>query len=170
MAAHAAEQGPVQVSTPTDSSSSRSTAPGSTGVDVKLTASSIPVYVAPTYQLPGEQQQQVVHESVGYIQVPMQATAQQVYSIIKVGGACKGTNSVEHTIQSACSCATTFVVLSAAAISSSQPVLDGATIPLPTSTHADPASSLPTQSFMSELDIPRPYIRPCRSDLLSALS
>lgn len=121
MAAHAAEQGPVQVANPTDnSSSSRSTAPGSTEVDVKLTASSIPVYVAPTYQLPGEQQQQVVHESVGYIQVPMQAAAQQVYSIIKVGGVCNGTNSVEHTIQSTCPCATTFVVLSPTAISSSQ--------------------------------------------------
>jgi hypothetical protein len=36
------------------------------------------------YQLPEQQQQAVVHETVGYIQVPMQASAQQAYSSIQV--------------------------------------------------------------------------------------
>lgn len=52
---------------------------------MQFDTSSIPVYVAPTYQLPGQQQQAVVHEVVGYIQVPMQASAQQVYDTLQVG-------------------------------------------------------------------------------------
>jgi hypothetical protein len=51
---------------------------------VQMHVSSIPVYVAPTYQLAEQQQQSVVHEVVGYIQVPMQASAQQVYMAIQV--------------------------------------------------------------------------------------
>lgn len=77
LAAHAAEHGPVQVggSSPDSSSSSRAG------------AASIPVFVAPSYQLPGQQQQAVVHEAVGYIQVPMVASAQQAYTILQVSWA-----------------------------------------------------------------------------------
>ena len=94
MAAYASDHGPVQaMSCSTGSSTATgSGAAASSGSAAKATAASIPVYVAPTYQLPEQQQQQrPVHEGVGYIQVPMQASAQEVYNIIQVGriGECK---------------------------------------------------------------------------------
>jgi hypothetical protein len=79
MAAYAAAQGPLQLAHSSSSSSS------SNSSSVRPSAYVIPVYVAPTYQVPEQQQQQaVVHETVGYIQVPMQASAQQVYQLIQV--------------------------------------------------------------------------------------
>jgi hypothetical protein len=81
MSAYAAHHGPIKAAATSSSSSSMSTS----NQGVQMHVSSIPVYVAPTYQLAEQQQQQsVVHEVVGYIQVPMQATAQQVYTTIQV--------------------------------------------------------------------------------------
>lgn len=79
MAAYAADHGPVK--TAATSSSSGASA---SSQELHVSVSSIPVYVAPTYQLAEQQQQSVVHEVVGYIQVPMQASAQQVYATIQV--------------------------------------------------------------------------------------
>jgi hypothetical protein len=70
---------------------------------VQLDTSAIPVYVAPAYQLPGQQQQAVVHEVVGYIQVPMQASAQQVYDTIQVGRAGSWQRKIlKNTLLGAC--------------------------------------------------------------------
>jgi hypothetical protein len=80
MSAYAAHHGPIKAAATSSSSSSMSTS----NQGVQMHVSSIPVYVAPTYQLAEQQQQSVVHEVVGYIQVPMQATAQQVYTTIQV--------------------------------------------------------------------------------------
>eukprot|EP00878_Enallax_costatus_P022545 GHUV01023920.1.p1 GENE.GHUV01023920.1~~GHUV01023920.1.p1 ORF type:complete len:478 (+),score=168.44 GHUV01023920.1:402-1835(+) len=81
LAAHSAEHGPVQPPRAAAASSSNSNGAGST-------YSSVPVYVAPPYQYPqqaSEQQQQVVHESVGYIMVKMDDSAQQIYHTVQVG-------------------------------------------------------------------------------------
>lgn len=72
MAAHAAEHGPVG---------------GQAGSGSPLQA--VPVYVAPVQHSQQQQQQQQapVHELMGYVAVPMDAPAQQVYRTLQVGPA-----------------------------------------------------------------------------------
>jgi hypothetical protein len=84
MAAYAADKGSVQLADSSSSSNNSSSSGSASNLGAHSSASAIPVYVAPTYQVQEQQQQAVVHETVGYIQVPMQASAQQVYQSIQV--------------------------------------------------------------------------------------
>ena len=74
MAAHAAEHGPV------GSSGGRA---GGTSTS-NSAFESIPVYVAPVQHNQQQQQQQPVHELMGYVAVPVDAPAQQVYHTLQV--------------------------------------------------------------------------------------
>jgi hypothetical protein len=101
LAAHAADHGPVQPpgtpgtatdsSSQTSSSSSSSSRPSSSQAPIKSLAD-VPVYVAPPKQhqqydadSSRQQQQQAVHELVGYITVHMDSPAAEVYRTIQVG-------------------------------------------------------------------------------------
>jgi hypothetical protein len=93
LAAHAAEHGPVQplhASSTTAGGSSSSNGSSSSTSSNSKSLSDVPVYVAPPTQHQqcgqgsDQQQQQAVHELVGYIMVHMDDTAAGVYSTIQV--------------------------------------------------------------------------------------